>query len=621
MAHRNLRPGRWILGVAAVVVVVVMGVWSYLRMVKFETLTTAGRVNAASGFQSLSERDPVAADNALRVARRQFSDARNLLGPGWLHQVPWLGRQLEAANDLSSIVIEASSAGIEFARLMRLTASAPQQGRLGTLLRLAPTHLDPALVSLTRVAEISDDLTPDGLLPPLANAVAAAKRPLVATQPLLGRSHALLDLERHLFSGQHRFLVVTQDSTNLRATGGSMETYGLVTFGPEGFALTTSADIASLPKDTLNLSSPPGKGARNGHLSFGDANWWMDFPTSASRMAQFWKNLGQPDIDGIVAVDVPMIQDLLDIYGPLVIPEAKAPLTASNLMDQLTDVVPHKGVTIEQQRKKAVISLTTELVNRVTDLSADQLLPTIESFVKAADEKHLQAYLLDPSAQADMVAVGWAGALEPPDGTTDLVGVSNSDVEPSKANLGVTKSLDYTVVVRPDGGAGSRLTLGYRKSGRTLPGTPGKQWSNFLRAHRLVGTQLAPASKGAFTSLDDPTGVPTFGQYFRLRHGSRKVVLETTMPQVLRPVPTGDGEGPLWQYRLLVAKQADLVDTRTTVSLTVPAGWRVTAADASFRVTGEQVATTKGTTTVTLATPLSEDLLVDVTVAPGAAPR
>lgn len=39
-----------------------------------------------------------------------------------------------------------------------------------------------------------------------------------------------------------------------------------------------------------------------------------------------------------------------------------------------------------------------------------------------------------------MVAVGWAGALDPPEGTTDLVAVSNGDVEPSKANLGVTKS-------------------------------------------------------------------------------------------------------------------------------------------------------------------------------------
>jgi hypothetical protein len=99
------------------------------------------------------------------------------------------------------------------------------------------------------------------------------------------------------------------------------------------------------------------------------------------------------------------------------------------------------------------------------------------------------------------------------------------------------------------------------------------------------------------------------------------VVLETSTPQVLRPVPTGDGEGTLWQYRLLVAKQADLVDTRATVSVTVPPGWRVTDAEASFRVTGEKVATTTGTSSVTLATPLSEDLLLDVTVAQGQAPR
>lgn len=158
--------------------------------------------------------------------------------------------------------------------------------------------------------------------------------------------------------------------------------------------------------------------------------------------------------------------------------------------------------------------------------------------------------------------------------------------------------------------------MGYQKSGRKLPGIPAKEWANYLRAHRLPGTQLAPASKDTFTSLDDPTGVPTFGHFFQLRRGSRNVVLKTTMPQALRQVPAGDGEGPLWQYRLLVAKQADLVDTRATVSLTVPLGWRVIGSEASFRVTGQQVPTIAGTTTVSLTTLLAEDLLFDVTLSP-----
>ncbi len=616
MSRPQRRPTRWIIPAAIIVAFLAVGIWGALRVVRFEQLTSAGRVSALWGLQTLTDHDPVAADSSLRVARSQFSDARNSLGPEWLEQVPWLGRQLAAARDLCTIGMEASTAGIEVARLMGRTSSAPQEGRLSTLLQLAPVHLDPALASLARVTDLSDHLSPDGLMPQLAAAVTAVKRPL-AEVPLLRRSHDLLDLERYLFSRQHRFLVVTQDSSELQPTGGSMETYGLVTFGPQGFALTTSADVASLPKDTLNLSSPPGKQVRGRHLSFSEANWWMDFPTSASKMAEFWKNLGQPEIDGIVAVDVPLIQELLEVYGPLLIPEAKSPLTASNLMDQLTDVVKPQGkVTLEQQRKKAIISLTTQLVNEVSDLNSDQLLPTIDLFIKAADEKHAQIYLLDPTAQADMVAVGWAGALDPPVGTTDLVGVSNSDVEPSKANLGVTKSLDYKVQLKADGGAGTTLTLGYQKSGRKLPGIPSKQWANYLRAHRFAGTQLSTASKKTFTSLEDPSGVPTFGHFFQLRRGSRNVVLKTTMPQAVREVPAGDGEGARWEYRLLVAKQADLVDTRAAVSFTVPAGWRVVAADASFRVTGEKVTTSTGATTVTLSTPLAEDLLLDVTVAP-----
>ena len=85
------------------------------------------------------------------------------------------------------------------------------------------------------------------------------------------------------------------------------------------------------------------------------------------------------------------------------------------------------------------------------------------------------------------------------------------------------------------------------------------------------------------------------------------------MPQVLQQAAP-QTDGPNWHYRLLIAKQADLVDTDTTASVTIPAGWRVTGATAHFRVSGKQVTTTVNATTVTVATPLVEDLLLDVTL-------
>lgn len=441
MWHRYAWSVRWIVLSAVVVGIAVAGLWGYLRATKFETLTTAGRVSAAAALQRLNAGDPEAAIGSLYAARRQFSSAQNLLGPDWLQTSPWVGKQVTAARDLCTVGVEAATAGIEIARLLDRATRTSDAGRLNKLLRATPTHLDPALASLVKVIDVTERLEPDGLIPQLAEAVTSLKGIMSRAEPLLGRSHSLLALERELFSRQHRFLVVTQNSAELRPSGGFMETYGLAEFGPEGFALTRHADIHDLPKDTLKLPSPPGARLGSTHLRFEDANWWIDFPTSADRMLQLWRNLGQPEIDGIVAVDIPLIQNLLAIHGPIQVAEANVPLSAGNVVAQLTAISERDRVA-KTPGKNPVLSLANALVSRVTNMSGDQVGPTLEAMLSAADQKHLQVYLLNPQAQADMVVAGWSGALDPPANLTDLLAVSNGVVTPSKANLGVTKTID-----------------------------------------------------------------------------------------------------------------------------------------------------------------------------------
>jgi hypothetical protein len=72
--------------------------------------------------------------------------------------------------------------------------------------------------------------------------------------------------------------------------------------------------------------------------------------------------------------------------------------------------------------------------------------------------------------------------------------------------------------------------------------------------------------------------------------------------------------GEVWHYRLLVVKQADLVDTSVAVEVTAPSGWRVAGSTAWRRVTATPVTTKVDGTVVRVTTSLKQDLLVDVTL-------
>lgn len=600
----------WIVGAGVLALLGALGVWGYLSVKGFQDVAYAAKGDAVAAARAIEAGKPAEAARLFESAELGFTRAEERLGPVALQDLPWAGRQLTAARDLTAIGREGSAAGAEAAQLLAQLEAVPEgDDRLSVVLGLAHPHLESALESLVAVTERARGLTSDGLVPPLADAVASVNEVLVPIRPLLERSEALLELERYLFSGQHRFLIVAQNSSELRPTGGFMGTYGLLHLGPDGFAMDEFADIYTLPRDTLNEPLPPGGQVNDKHFYFRNTNWWMDFPTSAAMMLKFWKNLQQPQIDGIIAVDIPMLQQLLRVYGPIEIPESSKPLTAQNVMEQLNYVVQYESGGAGPKKKSAVVSLVAEVVRRVTSLETALARPTLAALAKSANEKHIQVFFTDPPAQAAMVTAGWSGAIAAPEGTTDLLAVSNGVIDPSKANWEVTKSLDYQVALAADGVADTTLTAGYHKSAKYQYGVPQQWLANYTRVHRLAGTQ---AVKGGdeFESLVDATGLPTFGRYFRLDPGkSKELVLRTSVPNAVR----ADGTGRR-HYRLLVAKQADLVNTDLAVTVVAPTGWQLTAATAVARVSGAELPVTTDTSSVRLATPLEQDVVLDVTL-------
>ncbi|HEY3544683.1 MAG TPA: DUF4012 domain-containing protein [Propionicimonas sp.] len=608
------RWGWWLAGAVVVICLVAVGVWGLQRANDFESLARAGKSDAKAALHSLESKQAAAALASFLKAKDEFGEARDLLGPEWVRGLPWLGHQVSVADTLATIGYEGSAAGAEMAQLLTSADSASGNDRVNQVLRLSRPHLDAALVSLTIVTRLAADLGTDGLVPPLAGAVTELQAQLKPLAPLLQRSQSMLDLERYLFSTQHRFLLVSQNSAELRPTGGFMGTYGLVEFGPDGFALTKFTDVYQLPRDTLDLPLPIRGPVGYSHFSFQDSNWWIDFPTSAKVMNQFWQNLKQPKIDGIVAIDVPTIRDLLKIFGPITVPESSVPLTADNVLEQLTYVIEFEnggpGTDKTLKKKQAALSFAAELLRQVTHLSNDQFLPTMNSLAASTNEKHVQLSFNDATAQAALLALGWGGAIDPPSGTTDLLAVSNGVVKASKANIGVTKTLDYTVALKADGAADTRVVLGYKKSSQLLLGVPRQWMGNYVRVHRGVGTTEVVAGSTAFETLDDATGLPTFGHYFRLEPAATaNLVLHSAVPQAMRPA-----DGDTWHYELLLIKQADLANTAATVTVTAPAGWKVSGSTASFRVSGTAVPVTAGPGSVSVKTPLKQDLVLDVTL-------
>ncbi len=634
------RRTRWII-LSLSAVALLLGALSWLgvsRAKDFQAAAMQGKDEASVAVASLEAKNATAAAEQFDKAAASFRTARDLLGPDWavaaMRALPWLGSQVGAADDLATIGLEGSVAGREVAAMLRDAPPATDgSAGLGSMLTAARPHLDAALVALTNVADRSTALTDQGLVAPLADAVRQARQVLSPMAPVLHRSHALLDLERYFLSAPRRILLLAQNNAEIRPTGGFIGSYGLIEVGPNGLKLEKYDDIYALGDQPRATQLPVPEGATMGgiYFKFRDANWWIDYPTSARMLQRFWGDLGQEPVDGIVAVDVVAMRDLLEVFGPIRIDEFNTTFSFGNLLEKLISIVEVQMGPTGQPRKGVLVLLANELTRRMLDMRAEDLLRTSTVLGHSAEGKHVQLYFTDAQLQASVNDAGWAGAIDTPDGTTDLLAVSNAMIRASKANMGVRKSIGYVVNLHTDGSAETTLTLGYSNTDPQVPGILRRWFGNYLRVYRPVGTvPVAGVGEATATPLvTDGLGLPAVARAFRVYRGQERLeIIRTNVPNAvgsgraavlpLSPLALGTEPPPtapadrVSHYRLLVVRQADLEDVPTTVTVNVPSGATVSRAAAWARNTGVAVPVTVQGHLVSLSTPLDGDLILDV---------
>ncbi len=581
----------------------------------FENAANTGKAQAKAGAQSLAAQDATAAVSQFGAALESFTSARAMLGPEWLRGVanviPQVGRQYSVARTLVAIGLDGSSAGAELSSVLRESPPASSTAgstRLGSLLSRGRERIDNALAALCDAADLSAGLSEEGLVPPLARAVRSVKDALKGVAPFLDRGRALLALERYLLGSDRRILVISQNSAELRPTGGFVGTFAILDVGPKGFTLEKYADVWTIPNPP-RISVPPPGAPGAVHFGFRDANWWIDFPTSARAMLGYWKESGQPPVDGIIAIDVVSVRDLLEVFGPIAVPSYKETFTAENLLQRLLYLVEIK-FGAEPDKKGVLVALANELEQRMLDASPKDLSLSALALAKAADAKHVQMYFTDARAQAAALGMRWSGAIEPPDGTTDMLAVCNAMNVGGKINIAIRKTIDYEVELQPDGSAETTLVLDYSNTAPfDLPASQNSVFSNYLRVYRARGTLIVPdphSAQGSTATVD--LGLPTAVRTFELARGHKqRETIVTTVPGAWRP-----GSAIVSRYRLFLVRQADLQDVPTTVTVGPPAGWRVSSVRAWKTASGELLTTSLGDRGARLALPLSGDLVLDV---------
>ena len=376
-----------------------------------------------------------------------------------------------------------------------------------------------------------------------------------------------------LGQGQSKtYLVLFENNMELRPTGGFIGSFGLLSF--DGGRLTDLAvnDVYSADGQLNGHVEPPAP-IKN---YLGEANWWLrdsnwdpDFPTSAKRAEWFLdKEIGKT-VDGVMAVDLSPIKEILKITGPIFLSDYNMDITSDNLYEKTQNEVQNNFFPGTHQKASFITALSRNLLDKVAKLKINQMLMVLKSFYGSLNQKHIQAYLHDNSSQDAISALNWDGSVVLPTCGAgcygDLAGIVEANVGDNKANFFIQRNIDLQVTV----GAyeiDRTLTLNLKNSANPALGASGK-YKAYVRL--LIPEDGVVSSVNSYTGetveeltpeMTDVRGHKEIGVLVEVLGGGSKKVQFSWSTSVI----TGS---PLTGYGLYFRKQAGVEADPASISI------------------------------------------------------
>ena len=397
---------------------------------------------------------------------------------GWL---PRYRAEVQAAPDLLQLARGAATAGRAGMDAATVLATALHtEGAGSALARLTPAleQTQPSWqevdAALQQVAAARSRLDVAALDPRLVQPLHRLDDylPLLQSGSLMARlAPGLLGSE-----GSRTYLVLPQNSDELRPTGGFISGVGLLQLDRGNLTQLSFADSYTVFNPDIDhpLAPPDLQQTMDAQLLlFRDANWSVDFPTSASVAQSLYQLDMGTATDGVIAFDLEATQRMMTALEPLALPGYAEPLTAGNVLAAMRSVWNEPTTTDNTVRESGTSDWWLHRKDFMGDLAGAarsklengqiDMGKLARALYSSLQEKHLLIALNDRAGQAALEAAGWSGKVEA--GRSDFLLVVDSNVGWNKVNSVVQRRTVYTVTPQADGSALATLDLIYRHSG------------------------------------------------------------------------------------------------------------------------------------------------------------
>jgi len=457
----------------------------------------SGGLNAANlDFNGAGKSFAEASSNFL-IAENQLKEINGLLFtlaaavPDKNLRLAAASKHLVRAGELSAAAGKDLSLAI--AALFNYQASSSK----GILLNLT-VYGHRAIVDLTALGQELDQINSEVLPEDYQTKFILLKQKIGQLSRWLSEFIGLADqLESFLGGGAaKRYLLVFQNNSELRASGGFIGSFALIDVlngrikkieAPGGGSYDTDAGLLKKIKspEPLRLIRPD--------WHFWDANWWPDWPTSARKLAWFYANSDGSTVDGVIGLTPTVMEEILRIIGPIDMKDKYGVIIDADNFWRVTQEFAEQKPNVTKEPKKIIGDLMNKIIAELPErLNKDNLLPLLKAIEGLLTDKNILFYFTDNKLQAEVRRLGWIGEIKTTAG--DYLSVINTNIAGGKSDRRIRQEIIHRAEVQPDGTIIDNLTIRRTHEGIKREPFSGVRNVDWLRIYVPLGSELIEAS-------------------------------------------------------------------------------------------------------------------------------
>ena len=303
---------------------------------------------------------------------------------------------------------------------------------------------------------------------------------------LIGIAPELLGQERPI-----SYTWLFQNNMELRATGGFMGSFAQMQIDKSELNYFYVQDIY-VPdgqlKAHVNPPDPIGEAFKHGFWKLRDSNWNPDFSYAAEKqIAWFLEGGKEKPGEVIVAVNLAVAEKLLEIIGPIYLPDYNQEVNASNfyaIAQHEAEVGFFPGST---QKKDFLSLLANKMLIRLENLSYEQYFEMTKILIESFEKKDIQLFSFRPTIMQMAEENGWAGKMGwNREIASDYQMLVESNLGANKANCCVVKKV-YQKVTDKDDNFVVNMMIDFKNNSPVDRPRPPKHWGgdyrNFFRIY------------------------------------------------------------------------------------------------------------------------------------------